>query len=113
MYFPVGVPWNEYKISFEKPRKIRPEGTNFTNILQTNPYFTNKFTNSTNKIQNTNGYKNIDIVIDIDIDILVNFVRAIALTEIYGGGASLLPTDSKNRVENFIYFLYNIIERKK
>ena len=50
-------------------------GQIFTNILQTNPYFTNKFTNSTNKIQNTNGYKNIVIDIDIDIDILVNFVR--------------------------------------
>lgn len=37
--------------------------------------FTKNFTNDTNKIQNTNGYKNIDIVIDIDIDILVNFVR--------------------------------------
>jgi hypothetical protein len=82
LYFPVGVPWNEYKISFEKPRKIRPAGTSFTNILQTNQYFTKNFTIDTNKIQNTNGYKNIDIVIDIDIDILVNFVR-FQRTEIY------------------------------
>ena len=44
--------------------------------------FTKSFTNDTNKIQNTNGYKNIDIVIDIDIDILVNFVR-FQRTEIY------------------------------
>ena len=107
MYFPVGVSWNEYKISFVKPRKIRSEGTNFTNILQTKWIFTKSFTNNTNKIQNTNGYKNIDIVIDIDIDILVNFVRAIALTEIYGGGASLLPTDSK--IELKILFIFCII----
>jgi len=78
-------------------------GQIFTNILQTNPYFTNKFTNSTNKIQNTNGYKNIDIVIDIDIDILVNFVR-FQRTEIYGGGASLLPTDSKIELKILIIF---------
>lgn len=97
--------------------------TNFTNILQTNQYFTKNFTNDTNKIQNTNGYKNIDIVIviDIDIDILVNFVRATPLQKFRGGGASLLPTNSKNEMknhrgisfENFNYFLYNIIEIKK
>jgi cupin superfamily acireductone dioxygenase involved in methionine salvage len=75
LYFPVGVPWNEYKISFENSSLFRCARTNFTNILQTNQYFTKNFTNDTNKIQNTNGYKNIDIVIDIDIDILVNFVR--------------------------------------
>jgi hypothetical protein len=103
LYFPVGVPWNEYKISFEKPRKIRPAGTSFTNILQTKWIFTKSFTNDTNKIQNTNGYKNIDIVIDIDIDILVNFVR-FQRTEIYGGGASLLPTNSKIELKILIIF---------
>jgi hypothetical protein len=46
--------------------------------------FTKNFTNDTNKIQNTNGYKNIDIVIDIDIDILVNFVRATPLQKFMG-----------------------------
>lgn len=67
---------------------------NFTNILQTKWIFTNKFTNSTNKIQNTNGYKNIDIVIDIDIDILVSFVR-FQRTETLGEGAIAPSFDSK------------------
>ncbi len=80
--FPFDVPKIEFKISSEKPLKNLSDRTNFTKNLQTNRYFTNKFTNSTNKIQNTNGYKNIDIVIDIDIDILVNFVR-FQRTEIY------------------------------
>jgi hypothetical protein len=103
LYFPVGVPWNEYKISFENSSLFRCATTSFTNILQTNQYFTKNFTNDTNKIQNTNGYKNIDIVIDIDIDILVNFVR-FQRTEIYGGGASLLPTDSKIELKILIIF---------
>jgi hypothetical protein len=53
--------------------------------------------------KNTNNTNTIDIVIDIDIDILVNFVR-FQRTEIYGGGASLLPTDSKIELKILIIF---------